>query len=179
MKLKVVCKKVYDYIRYDLKEIAFPSSLPDPPHIKKRRKLNWHERFLVSFSLSHSSFYFSFGKQLGSHSLTFCANVLKTYGIYPFAYIVVQVLKEASRLYAASWVRDIGPELRPNDYKKHEESESESEDKPSGAKSKTKEKEPSTLEDLGKNFINFFLMVLFLDQCYEYFGHSGFVRVRL
>ncbi|XP_059462429.1 uncharacterized protein LOC132191433 [Corylus avellana] len=104
MKLKVVCKKVYDYIRYDLKEIAFPSSLPDPPHIKKRRKLTWHERFLV--------------------------------------------LKEASRLYAASWVRDIGPELRPNDYKKHEESESESEDKPSGAKSKTKEKEPSTLEDL-------------------------------
>lgn len=52
MKLKVVCKKVYDYIRYDLKEIAFPSSLPDPPHIKKRRKLTWHERFLVSFSLS-------------------------------------------------------------------------------------------------------------------------------
>ncbi|RRT49626.1 hypothetical protein B296_00036625, partial [Ensete ventricosum] len=28
------------------------------------------------------------------------------------------VLKEASRLYAASWVRDIGPDLRPNDYKK-------------------------------------------------------------
>jgi hypothetical protein len=54
MKLKVVCKKVYDYIRYDLKEIAFPSSLPDPPHIKKRRKLTWHERFLVSLSLSLS-----------------------------------------------------------------------------------------------------------------------------
>lgn len=101
MKLKVVCRKLYDYIRYDLKEIAFPSSLPDPPHLKKRRKLTWHERFLV--------------------------------------------LKEATRLYAASWVRDIGPELRPNDYKKDEE---ESEDKPSGAKSKPKEKQPSTLEDL-------------------------------
>ncbi|GER28416.1 hypothetical protein STAS_04208, partial [Striga asiatica] len=58
---------------------AFPSSLPDPPHIKKRRDLTWKERYLV--------------------------------------------LKEASRLYAASWVRDIGPELRPNDYKRKEESE--------------------------------------------------------
>jgi hypothetical protein len=83
----------------------------------------------------------------------------------------VQVLKEASRLYAASWVRDIGPELRPNDYKKHEESESE--DKPSGTKSKTKEKEPSTLEDLGKNFINFSLMVFVLSSMSSFFGHSG------
>lgn len=47
MKLKVVARKVYDYVRYDLKEIAFPSSLPDPPHIKKRRKLTWKERYLV------------------------------------------------------------------------------------------------------------------------------------
>lgn len=60
--------------------------------------------------------------------------------------IGLQVLKEASRLYCASWVRDIGPELRPNDYKKYEESENE----PSGSKSTTKDKEPSTLEDLGK-----------------------------
>ncbi|KAF8044222.1 hypothetical protein BT93_A2261 [Corymbia citriodora subsp. variegata] len=100
MKWRVVSRKLYDYVRYDLKEIAFPSSLPDPPHIKKRRKLAWHERFLV--------------------------------------------LKEASRLYAASWVRDIGPELRPNDYKKDEDSE----DEPCGAKKVAKEKEPSTLEDL-------------------------------
>ncbi|EOY08366.1 Embryo defective 2735 [Theobroma cacao] len=100
MKVKVVCGKVYEYIRYDLKEIAFPSSLPDPPHIKKRRKLTWHERFLV--------------------------------------------LKEASRLYAASWVRDIGPDLRPNDYKKDEGNEG----KPSGDKRRTKEAEPSTLEDI-------------------------------
>lgn len=56
------------------------------------------------------------------------------------------MLKEASRLYAASWVRDIGPDLRPNDYKKDEESENEG----SGPKSTTKDKEPSTLEDLGK-----------------------------
>ncbi|KAF2307688.1 hypothetical protein GH714_030805 [Hevea brasiliensis] len=101
MKLRVVSRKVYDYIRYDLKEIAFPSSLPDPPHLKKRRKLTWHERFLV--------------------------------------------LKEASRLYAASWVRDIGPDLRPNDYKKEEGIE----DKPNGRKStSTQEKEPSVFEDL-------------------------------
>ncbi|KAK6231884.1 hypothetical protein QQP08_018201 [Theobroma cacao] len=100
MRVKVVCGKVYEYIRYDLKEIAFPSSLPDPPHIKKRRKLTWHERFLV--------------------------------------------LKEASRLYAASWVRDIGPDLRPNDYKKDEGNEG----KPSGDKRRTKETEPSTLEDI-------------------------------
>ncbi|PON78052.1 embryo defective [Parasponia andersonii] len=100
MKVRVVCRKLYDYVRYDLKEIAFPSSLPDPPHIKKRRKLTWAERFLV--------------------------------------------LKEASRLYAASWMRDIGPDLRPNDYKKTEEDE----DNPNKVKSRKKEKEPSTLEDL-------------------------------
>ncbi|KAL0333508.1 UNVERIFIED_CONTAM: hypothetical protein Sangu_1507000 [Sesamum angustifolium] len=100
MKFRVVCSKVYDYVRYDLKEIAFPSSLPDPPHIEKRRKLSWKERFLV--------------------------------------------LKEASRLYAASWVRDIGPELRPYDYKKQEQSE----DKSNEEKTATKEREPTTLEDL-------------------------------
>lgn len=49
MKLRVVCRKVYDYVRYDLKEIAFPSSLPDPPHIKKRGKLTWKEQYLVSY----------------------------------------------------------------------------------------------------------------------------------
>lgn len=99
IKLKVVCRKVYDYVRYDLKEIAFPSSLPDPPHIKKRRKLTWKERFLV--------------------------------------------LKEASRLYAASWVRDIGPELRPNDYKKKVENDDKFDEE-----NKVKTEEPSTLEDL-------------------------------
>ncbi|XP_010683641.2 uncharacterized protein LOC104898285 isoform X2 [Beta vulgaris subsp. vulgaris] len=98
MKVKVVCRKLYDYVRYDLKEIAFPSSLPDPPHIKKRRKLTWKESYYV--------------------------------------------IKEASRLYAASWVRDIGPELRPNDYKKEENA-----DRIGGVDEK-KEKEPTTLEDL-------------------------------
>ncbi|TKY61956.1 lariat debranching enzyme [Spatholobus suberectus] len=99
MKVRVVCRKIYDYIRYDLKEIAFPSSLPDPPHIKKRRKLTWEER--------------------------------------------IWVLKRASRLYAASWVRDIGPDLRPNDYKKDEET-----DETNGEMKTMKGKEPSTLEDL-------------------------------
>ncbi|ONK62286.1 uncharacterized protein A4U43_C07F2340 [Asparagus officinalis] len=100
MRLRVVCRKLYDYVRCDLKEIAFPSSLPDPPHFKKRRKLTWKERWLV--------------------------------------------LKEASRLYAASWVRDIGPDLRPNDYKKDADEEGE----PRGGNGAGGEREPSTLEDL-------------------------------
>uniref|UniRef100_A0A803L307 Uncharacterized protein n=1 Tax=Chenopodium quinoa TaxID=63459 RepID=A0A803L307_CHEQI len=55
--------------------------------------------------------------------------------------IVTKVLKEASRLYAASWVRDIGPELRPNDYKKEESTDK-------NGSNENKEKEPTTLEDL-------------------------------
>ncbi|XP_051144875.1 uncharacterized protein LOC127260900 [Andrographis paniculata] len=100
MKFRVACKKIYDYVRYDLKEIAFPSSLPDPPHIKPLPKLTLKDSFLV--------------------------------------------LKKASRLYAASWVRDIGPELRPQDYKKKEGSD----DVPIAGKGAPKDKEPSTLEDL-------------------------------
>ncbi|PRQ54117.1 hypothetical protein RchiOBHm_Chr2g0174001 [Rosa chinensis] len=44
MKVRVVYRKVRDYIRYDLKEITFPSSLPDPPYI------TWHDRFLLRHS---------------------------------------------------------------------------------------------------------------------------------
>ncbi|KAH6799857.1 embryo defective 2735 [Perilla frutescens var. hirtella] len=47
MKLGVVCRKIYNYIWYDLKEITFPSSLPNSTHIKKRQKLTWKERYLV------------------------------------------------------------------------------------------------------------------------------------
>ncbi|TKW12938.1 hypothetical protein SEVIR_5G068100v4 [Setaria viridis] len=107
MKFRVVCRKLYDYVRYDLKEIAFPSSLPDPPHIKKRPKLTWHDRWCI--------------------------------------------LKEVTRLYGASWVRDIGPDLRPNDYKKAVENDAE---EPSNGKpisdngKKGKSSEPSVLEDL-------------------------------
>ncbi|PNX81476.1 embryo defective 2735 protein [Trifolium pratense] len=100
MKVRVVCRKLYDYVRYDLKEIAFPSSLPDPPNLKKRRKLTWEQR--------------------------------------------IGVLKRATSLYAASWVRDIGPDLRPNDYKTDEMT-----DEPTNAlKKSTKDKESSMLEDL-------------------------------
>ena len=42
-------------------------------------------------------------------------------------------------------MRDIGPELRPNDYKKKDESV----DRLSGIDDKDKDKEPTTLEDLG------------------------------
>lgn len=52
------------------------------------------------------------------------------------------MLKEASRLYGASWVRDIGPDLRPHAYKKLEDED--------GTKKENKEKEPSALEDIGK-----------------------------
>ncbi|KAF7038235.1 hypothetical protein CFC21_048443 [Triticum aestivum] len=83
MKFRVVCRKVYDYVRYDLKEIAFPSSLPDPPGTKR-----------------------------------------------------------PTRLYGASWVRDIGPEIRPNDYKKAKE-----EYEPNSAEGETKSG-PTVLEDL-------------------------------
>ncbi|KAG0446906.1 hypothetical protein HPP92_028579 [Vanilla planifolia] len=100
MKLKETYRKVYDYVRYDLKEIAFPSSLPDPPHIKKRRKLSWTDRWLI--------------------------------------------LKEASRLYAASWVRNIGPDLRPNDYKKQLNDDEGME----GERVDSKKEEPSMLEDI-------------------------------
>ncbi|XP_054802002.1 uncharacterized protein LOC129305864 [Prosopis cineraria] len=100
MKVRVVCRKIYDYIRYDLKEIAFPSSLPDPPHlVKERRKLNWQER--------------------------------------------IWVLKTAARLYAASWVRDIGPDLRPHEYKKGGLT-----DEANKGKKTPQEREPSILEDL-------------------------------
>ena len=53
-------------------------------------------------------------------------------------------MKKAARLYAASWVRDIGPDLRPEYYKKDEMTE-----EPNGEKKIAKGKEPSTLEDLG------------------------------
>ncbi|PPR94242.1 hypothetical protein GOBAR_AA26432 [Gossypium barbadense] len=56
-----------------------------------------------------------------------------------------QVLKEASRLYAESWVRDIGPDLRPNNYEKDDGTEGKS----NGDKRSTGT-EPSTLEDIGE-----------------------------
>ncbi|GJN36302.1 hypothetical protein PR202_gb25149 [Eleusine coracana subsp. coracana] len=104
MKFRVVCRKLYDYVRYDLKEIAFPSSLPDPPHIKKRPKLTWHDRWCI--------------------------------------------LKEATRLYGSSWVRNIGPELRPNDYKKEEEDKDDEASTYNGEKKGKSSSEPSLLEDL-------------------------------
>ncbi|XP_062179313.1 uncharacterized protein LOC133883923 [Phragmites australis] len=107
MKFRIVCRKLYDYVRYDLKEIAFPSSLPDPPHIKKRPKLTWHDRWCI--------------------------------------------LKEATRLYGASWVRDIGPDLRPNDYREegtNEDDDSGSDPSSGNEKMGKKSSEPSVLEDL-------------------------------
>lgn len=69
-----------------------------------------------------------------------------------FIIIIFQVMKEATRLYAASWVRDIGPELRPNEYKNKEKSGDEND----GKTGSNTESEPSTLEDLGKSHKNLF-----------------------
>ncbi|XP_041991590.1 uncharacterized protein LOC121742502 isoform X1 [Salvia splendens] len=155
MKLRVVSRKIYDYVRKDLKEIAFPSSLPDPPHIKKRQKLTWKERYLVSY-LNHDSLLALLFQIIVVVQLIFrliywnkilfdCINKMKpTIFIDTCICGDAKVLKEASRLYAASWVRDIGPELRPNEYKQ----KAENENNLNGEKGMSKEKEPSTLEDL-------------------------------
>ncbi|KAJ4781719.1 Embryo defective 2735 protein [Rhynchospora pubera] len=95
MKLRVVCRKLYNYMRYDLKEIAFPSSLPDPPGYEPEPKLTIKQKW--------------------------------------------HVLKEASRLYAVSWVRDIGPDLRPEEHK------TEASEKKDGSKQET---EMSIVEEL-------------------------------
>uniref|UniRef100_A0ACD5ZHW5 Uncharacterized protein n=2 Tax=Avena sativa TaxID=4498 RepID=A0ACD5ZHW5_AVESA len=101
MKFRVVSRKLYDYVRYDLREIAFPSSLPDPLGTKKRPKLTLKEKWYI--------------------------------------------LKEASRLYGASWVRDIGPELRPIDYRKAKE-----ESDPTITEEGKTASEPTVLEDLAE-----------------------------
>lgn len=54
-------------------------------------------------------------------------------------------MKKATRLYCASWVRDIGPDLRPNDYAKDNEANGEAK-----TTSSAQEKEPSVVEDLGQ-----------------------------
>ncbi|KAG0589850.1 hypothetical protein KC19_1G053600 [Ceratodon purpureus] len=46
MKWGVAWRNVKRYVKHDLKEIAFPSSLPDPPHVKakpKPRKLTFKD----------------------------------------------------------------------------------------------------------------------------------------
>lgn len=40
-------QKLYNYMRYDFKEIVFPSALPNPPGTKEARKLSWDEHVLV------------------------------------------------------------------------------------------------------------------------------------
>lgn len=49
------------------------------------------------------------------------------------------MLKETSRLYFTSWVRDFGPDLHPNDYTKN----AWSDDKSNELDGATKQKEPS------------------------------------
>jgi len=179
MKVRVVCRKIYDYIRYDLKEISFPSSLPDPPNIKKRRILTWDERiwvcpfsrFIFTFTWGVTICYFFFQFDSDDHHKTYCGwtwfysciidVVVWRYLIegMPLVYLFsrlcwetfhVQVFKRAARLYAASWVRDIGPDLRPDDYKKDDDMTDET----NGEKKTTKGKESSTLEDLGTNLFS-------------------------
>ncbi|KAG8085708.1 hypothetical protein GUJ93_ZPchr0010g7236 [Zizania palustris] len=54
---------------------------------------------------------------------------------------------EVTRLYGASWVRDIGPELRPNDYKKAKV-ESDINKEESDINTEEGRREPTTIEDL-------------------------------
>eukprot|EP00850_Spirogloea_muscicola_P002085 SM000008S22174 [mRNA] locus=s8:191928:193466:+ [translate_table: standard] len=46
MKLVALWRKPLAWLRYDLPEIVFPSSIPDPPHLRPppRRRLTWQER---------------------------------------------------------------------------------------------------------------------------------------
>eukprot|EP00850_Spirogloea_muscicola_P007090 SM000035S13070 [mRNA] locus=s35:275875:277410:- [translate_table: standard] len=46
MKLAALWRKSLAWLRYDLPEIVFPSSIPDPPHLRPppRRRLTWQER---------------------------------------------------------------------------------------------------------------------------------------
>lgn len=47
-KIKHYCKRFYDYVLYDFKEIAFPSSIPDPPGSRPiRRKAAWEDHKYV------------------------------------------------------------------------------------------------------------------------------------
>lgn len=138
MKVRVVCRKLYDYIRYDLKEIAFPSSLPNPPNLKTRRKLTWEQRIWVC-------------------RFPLIINASNVYHVELVCYLTfsLQVLKRATRLYAASWVRDIGPDLRPNDYKT---------DEPNAIKKTAKDKEPSILEELGTISFSGLILLCHLDS---------------
>lgn len=46
--LKQYWRRFYDYVRYDFKEMAFPSSLPNPPHLqRKRKKLTFQDHVYV------------------------------------------------------------------------------------------------------------------------------------
>lgn len=65
------------------------------------------------------------------------------------------MFKRGCRLYCASWVRDIGPDIRPEYYRKKAEAEAAL----NGGKEKAKEEELSTLEDLGKEYRLWFLGV--------------------
>lgn len=160
MKLRVVHKKISNYVRYDLKEIVWPSPLPDPPNYKPPRKLTWKERFFVSSPRFVKLSHFYSDRFLWCCSLLFfncvgqinicCSIFLCVYVHMLLRHVVCwQVLKEACRVYAASWVRDIGPDLRPEDYKKKEESD----DGSNGGKGASKERELSTLEDLGNGYL--------------------------
>lgn len=47
MKVKHYWRRFYNYVRYDFKEMAFPSSLPDPPGTKQPKKLTLDDHVYV------------------------------------------------------------------------------------------------------------------------------------
>ncbi|CAK9323016.1 unnamed protein product [Citrullus colocynthis] len=117
MKARIVLRKVYDYIRYDLKEIVLARSSACIRLISSNLCL----RGKVS------------GNRIDLHTPNYAR----------IRMVILGVEGGFQVIYAAGWVRDVGPDLRPNDYKVEE-----SENKTNSAKSAPKEKEPSTLEDL-------------------------------
>lgn len=44
---KHLWRKFYNYVRYDFKEIVFPSALPDPPGTEQFRKATWADHVFV------------------------------------------------------------------------------------------------------------------------------------
>ena len=42
-RMKAVWRRARDYVKYDLREIIAPSSIPDPPETEKIPKLTWQE----------------------------------------------------------------------------------------------------------------------------------------
>ena len=48
-KIGRVAKTISNYVKYDLREIVWPSSMPNPPGYKPKPKLTWIQWWEVRF----------------------------------------------------------------------------------------------------------------------------------